>query len=433
MLKKITRRSFVSSLSVLAAMPLLSPRVARAATGKTVSVNQYNNNDWIAAFKQAFNEGDTVVVPAGLTCKDINTGIFIPDGKTLLIRGALSGNGWGRFVLQEGSKVIGEGEGRTENITLDVRGSDCVIKGLAMSGFGPVTQIYIGGKKPSVMRNLVIDNIRVSQANYAILRQGFHNQVDGARITNSKFSHLQGDAIEWNVAINDRNILISDHVIDNINCTNGKINWGIGIKSIKNKKIVMFAPTFRMNNEDIRYSDGAEIIDNNFLRVNDFCMEEIDYYLEQSNLHLILKLHPYEEEYFRGIATLSSNITIISSDELTQKNIDLNQLLSLVDILITDYSSIYLDYLILNKPLIFLVPDVDAYSSARGGFTLEPFDFWTPGDKVSCQRSLLNSINKIITGNDEYAEKRNQINLIINKYSDANNSQRVIELMKSLS
>ena len=51
--------------------------------------------------------------------------------------------------------------------------------------------------------------------------------MDGARITNSKFSHLQGDAIEWNVAINDRNILISDHVIDNINCTNGKINWGL--------------------------------------------------------------------------------------------------------------------------------------------------------------------------------------------------------------
>ena len=227
MLKKITRRRFVSSLSVLAAMPLLSPRAVRAATGKTVSVDRYNNKDWIAAFKQAFAEGDTVVVPAGLTCENINTGIFIPDGKTLLIRGALKGNGRGRFVLQEGCKVIGEGEGRTHNITLDVRGSDCVIKGLAMSG--PVTQIYIGGKKPRVMRNLLIDRIAVSQANYAILRQGFHNQVDGARITNSKFSHLQGDAIEWNVAINDRNILISDHVIDNINCTNGKINWGIGI------------------------------------------------------------------------------------------------------------------------------------------------------------------------------------------------------------
>ncbi len=69
MLKKITRRTFVSSLSVLAATPLLSSRIARAASGRTVSVNQYNNNDWIAAFKQAFNDGDTVVVPAGSPAK----------------------------------------------------------------------------------------------------------------------------------------------------------------------------------------------------------------------------------------------------------------------------------------------------------------------------------------------------------------------------
>ena len=31
------------------------------------------------------------------------------------------------------------------------------------------------------------------------------------------------------MAINDSDILISDHVIERINCTNGKINWGIGI------------------------------------------------------------------------------------------------------------------------------------------------------------------------------------------------------------
>lgn len=76
MLKKITRRHFVSSLSVLAAMPLLSPRAARATTGSTVSVGQYNNSDWIAAFKQAFSEADTVVVPAALVCDNINTGFY---------------------------------------------------------------------------------------------------------------------------------------------------------------------------------------------------------------------------------------------------------------------------------------------------------------------------------------------------------------------
>ncbi|VEB85825.1 putative colanic acid biosynthesis protein [Citrobacter koseri] len=109
------------------------------------------------------------------------------------MRGRLSGNGRGRFVLQDGCQVTGEQGGSLHNITLDVRGSDCTIRGIAMSGFGPVTQIYIGGKKPRVMRNLTIDDISVSHANYAILRQGFHNQVDGARITNSRFSDLQGD------------------------------------------------------------------------------------------------------------------------------------------------------------------------------------------------------------------------------------------------
>lgn len=110
MLKKITRRRFVSSLSVW--LPCrCCHRAARAATRKTVSVDRYNNNDWIAAFKQAFTEGDTVVVPAGLTCENINTGIFIPDGKTLLIRGALKGNGRGRFVLGKAARSLGKERG----------------------------------------------------------------------------------------------------------------------------------------------------------------------------------------------------------------------------------------------------------------------------------------------------------------------------------
>ena len=225
--KTLSRRTFLTASSALA---FLHTPFARALPARqSVNINDYNPHDWIASFKQAFSEGQTVVVPAGLVCDNINTGIFIPAGKTLHILGSLRGNGRGRFVLQDGSQVTGEKGGSMHNITLDVRGSDCTIKGLVMSGFGPVTQIYIGGKNKRVMRNLTIDNLTVSHANYAILRQGFHNQIIGANITNCKFSDLQGDAIEWNVAINDSDILISDHVIERINCTNGKINWGIGI------------------------------------------------------------------------------------------------------------------------------------------------------------------------------------------------------------
>ena len=225
-----SRRKLLKASSVLAAVPFIPPRTVFAAAGKSeVSVQKFYRGDWIAAFKQAFAAADTVTVPADLVCDNINTAIFMPEGKTLQVAGGLKGNGKGRFVMQDGCQILGEKGGRFNNITLDVRGSDCTIKGIDMSGFVPVTQIYIGGKEKRTMRNLVIDHITVHDANYAILRQGFHNRMENVKITNGHFSHLQGDAIEWNVAINDHDLLISDHVIENIDCTNGKINWGIGI------------------------------------------------------------------------------------------------------------------------------------------------------------------------------------------------------------
>ncbi|WP_312627701.1 colanic acid biosynthesis protein WcaM [Scandinavium sp.] len=226
----LSRRAFLGSGSALAVLPLLNSRAVRAVEKTSAAdIRRFNSaNDWVRAFNDAFTASDVVQVPQGVVCDNINTGIIIPPGKTLQIDGVLKGNGRGRFALQDGCKIIGNG-GRLNNLCLDVRGSDCVIQGVTLSGYGPLAQIFIGGKDKRTMRNLLIDNITVTEANYGILRQGFHNQFDGVRITNGRFTKLQGDAIEWNVAINDKNILISDHVIDDINCTNGKINWGIGI------------------------------------------------------------------------------------------------------------------------------------------------------------------------------------------------------------
>ncbi|XUV83303.1 colanic acid biosynthesis protein WcaM [Enterobacter sp. TMH.L2] len=224
-----SRRKLLAAGSALAATSLIPGTVNAIGRGTQVNIKDFYQADWIAAFNKAFAAADVVEVPADVVCDSMNTAIFMPQGKTLHVAGGLKGNGKGRFVLQDSCQIVGEGKGRFNNITLDVRGSDCTIKGIDMSGFVNVAQIYIGGKDNRTMRNLTIDNITIHDANYAILRQGFHNRMENVRITNGHFSHLQGDAIEWNVAINDHDLLISDHVIDNINCTNGKINWGIGI------------------------------------------------------------------------------------------------------------------------------------------------------------------------------------------------------------
>lgn len=202
----------------------------------------------------------------------------------------------------------------------------------------------------------------------------------------------------------------------------------LGINIQPDQKTLLYIPTFRKNNENNIYSDGDDISNDNFLRVSDFDIVKLNEYLQGNNIHLLLKLHPYEEMIFEGKRSLASNITIIDSAILNKSYIDLNQLLPSVDCLITDYSSVYFDFLILNRPVIFLVPDLVDYGKSRGGFTLEPFEFWTSGDKVKSQGELIESINNALFVSDSYQEQRRNINSVINAFQDDGNSKRVIEL-----
>lgn len=226
----LSRRTLLKATGTAALLPLLhSPAVRALESNHTVNIERFFKTSWPDAFERALATAQTVDVPENVVCGDINRAIFMPPGKTVRVRGRLEGNGKGRFVLGDNCAVIGDETGSVHNVILDIRGSDCKVDNLDMSGFGPVALIFIGRRAPQSMRNLTLDRLRVHDANYAILRQGFHNRIEGVRITNGHFSRLQGDAIEWNVAINDRELLISDHVIEDINCTNGKTNWGIGI------------------------------------------------------------------------------------------------------------------------------------------------------------------------------------------------------------
>lgn len=224
----LSRRCVLYCAALLAGTPLL-PALAAVPRRDSVNVADFYRHDWADAFERAMAAGKTVTVPANLCCEGINRPLCLPPQTTILIAESLSSGAKGRLILSDGCRVVGEGEGSLTNLELDVRGSDCVIRGLDISGLTPVALIFIGGKTPSMMRNLLIEKLRVHDANYAILRQGFHNRLEQVRILHCRFSQLQGDAIEWNVAINDSDLLISDHYLEDINCTNGKINWGIGL------------------------------------------------------------------------------------------------------------------------------------------------------------------------------------------------------------
>nr|WP_245677296.1 CDP-glycerol glycerophosphotransferase family protein [Candidatus Arsenophonus triatominarum] len=193
-----------------------------------------------------------------------------------------------------------------------------------------------------------------------------------------------------------------------------------------NRKKIIFAPTFRENQTSLKYSDGDAIKENNFFRVTDFNIEALDIFLDENNAELFIKLHPFEEKTF--ISTeLTKNITIIKTETLQEINLDINHLLNKMDILITDYSSIYFDYMLLDRPICFLIPDIDEYENLKGGFILEPVTFWMPGAHIFNQNSLQNELKKLLNGQDDYQKQRNTINNLINFYKDENSSERVFQ------
>ncbi|NUU97776.1 CDP-glycerol glycerophosphotransferase family protein [Marinitoga sp. 1138] len=198
------------------------------------------------------------------------------------------------------------------------------------------------------------------------------------------------------------------------------------------KKVVFYIPTYRKG-----YLDKIEGIEryNNIFGFEDFSLEIFDNFLKDNNILFIAKLHPFEEAYYKKIYKdfKSKNFIFLNQDILKEKKIDLYEILPDSDLLITDYSSIYFDYLILNKPVIFINNDIKTYYEKRG-FLLYPYDFWTPGLKVSNFNSMLDSIHKILSGNDDYSTNRKMIRDIFFYYQDPNSSERIsnfiIDLLK---
>lgn len=196
----------------------------------------------------------------------------------------------------------------------------------------------------------------------------------------------------------------------------------------ENKKIIFYLPTFREGYE--KRVEGKKIQDNNIFRMDDFKLERFSEFLNKNKLLLFIKLHPFEEKLYKDrIKSLENkNIKFITNEILKNKSIDLYEILGAGDLLITDYSSVYFDILMINMPVLFCIPDYDNYLEKRG-LLLEPFDFWAPGPKVKSQIIMEKEILKLLKDKEYYFEERKIINKIINKYQDNNSSDRVINFI----
>lgn len=133
----------------------------------------------------------------------------------------------------------------------------------------------------------------------------------------------------------------------------------------RGKKIITWLPTYRQSIVgDIRQDGLAET---NVFNLVDLDIEELNRAFGLLGVVAVIKPHPMaakknKESDFSGY----QNIKFIDEEWLVQNNTTLGEVLSLSSALITDTSSVLIDYLLLNRPIICHFPDIEEYRTSRG-------------------------------------------------------------------
>ncbi len=180
----------------------------------------------------------------------------------------------------------------------------------------------------------------------------------------------------------------------------------------KDKKILIYMPTFRIWDS---FSVGK------FLASN---LDYLNENLEKLNSILLVKLHHGDMRHIEKL-DLKQYANIIPINDASI-HYDIYPILKLTDLLITDYSSIYFDYLLLDKPIIFAPFDFDDYQESYRTFYYD-YDEVTPGEKAKSWKEVVVKIGKIMAEEDNFRESRRKINHIFNDNADGNSSERVFD------
>lgn len=157
-------------------------------------------------------------------------------------------------------------------------------------------------------------------------------------------------------------------------------------------KTVLYAPTFR---------DYGQV---QLFPFKDFDQEQLEAFLEEKNMLLFIRTHVAEQ----GSAApyLGKRIRFLGNEQAE----DVTGILNIFDCLITDYSSIYIDYLLTDKPMVFLPYDRQQYLDGRGmNFD---YDDVTPGPKPETFNDFLDALSP---KEDFWKSERTRVNRLFNE------------------
>ena len=176
-------------------------------------------------------------------------------------------------------------------------------------------------------------------------------------------------------------------------------------KEKKEKKII-WMPTYR-NSKNYHDSQAALIFS---LEEEDF--QNIEKLLSNYGYQLYIKLHPLEESQLKFKMNYST-IHLLTEEIISEQYETLYTFLGTTSALITDYSSVFLDYYLLNRPVAFTINDYEEYKEKRG-FVFEDVKSLMVGSVIRDSHDLLEFLESVMKSEDPYIEERKKVNNKVN-------------------
>lgn len=178
----------------------------------------------------------------------------------------------------------------------------------------------------------------------------------------------------------------------------------------KGARVAFYLPTFR----DL----GGNALSDGFLDPRSLAA-----FAKDNDILLVCKFHPYE-----GLHVTST----FPNFRFCDPHSDPYPLLRLADLLITDYSSIYFDFLLTDKPIVFFPYDLENYVT-RNRELLFDYEATTPGPKARDTKTLQDAMLALLGGNDPYVAARQALKRLAFTHHDADSGQRLTQALTTVS
>ncbi len=247
--------------------------------------------------------------------------------------------------------------------------------------------------------------VKIKQLIFPFLKEKYHYIISTSEETSKKlttaFQQPLDKIIITGYPRND--VLFNTHQSDNAFLDKIKSNCNF-------KFLILFTPTFRDSDKE-----SLQMFDT-------FGVHKIENFLKSRKAILVIKGHLHSGNSFQKLFLNSSQIHVAMDDDIP----DVNSFLPNVDILLTDYSSIFFDFLLLGRPIIFTPFDLQSYLSHDREMYYD-YDEITPGPKAHNWEEVMDCLHDFMQNPDLFSAERERIKNQFNQFCDNKSSERLYE------